>query len=156
MVEKAAELGASKLVPVMTARTNASRVNTERLQAHAKEAAEQCERLDVPMVADPLNFAQAITTFPESRVLIYGDESGQGEAPDALFQSLPDVKEWAVLIGPEGGFAPEEFAALRAKKNAYAISLGPRVLRADTAGLAALTCVMAWRGDWAQKPRFEG
>lgn len=156
LAEKAAELGASALLPVMTARTNASRVKTERLQANATEAAEQCERMDVPPVHEPRSFAQLLADWPPERLLIYGDETGQGLPPAELFASLsPAIRQWAVLVGPEGGFAPEELARLRAAPFAHAISLGPRVLRADTAGLAALTCVMAWRGDWHNRPRFE-
>lgn len=157
LAEKATELGASALLPVMTARTIASRVNTERLAAHAVEAAEQCERLDVPPVQEPRSFAQLLADWPQDRLLIYGDETGQGLQPKELFTTLPgSASKWAVLVGPEGGFTPEELERLRAAPFAHGISLGPRVLRADTAGLAALTCIMAWRGDWDNRPRFEG
>lgn len=157
LAEKATELGASALQPVMTARTIASRVNTDRLQANAIEAAEQCERMNVPPVCEPLKFAQLLADWPQDRLLIYGDETGQGLPPAELFPTLPSaIKKWAVLVGPEGGFTPDELAQLRQLAFAHPISLGPRVLRADTAGLAALTCVMAWRGDWTNRPRFEG
>ena len=157
LAEKATELGASALQPVMTARTIASRVNTDRLQANAIEAAEQCERMDAPPVREPQKFMQLFAHWPQNRLLIYGDETGQGLPPAELFPILPQANhKWAVLIGPEGGFTPDELAYLRKAEFAHAISLGPRVLRADTAGLAALTCVMAWRGDWDNRPRFEG
>lgn len=157
LVEKATELGVSALQPVMTARTIASRVNTERLSAHAVEAAEQCERLTVPPVEEPRRFAQWLAEWPQDRLLIYGDETGQGLQPKELFTTWPEAsRKWAVLVGPEGGFTPEELERLRAAPFAHAISLGPRVLRADTAALAALTCVMAWCGDWDNRPRFEG
>lgn len=157
LAEKATELGAAALQPVMTARTIVSRVNTDRLAANAVEAAEQCERLDVPPVVAPQPFARFLAEWPQERVLLYGDETGHGLPPQELFASLPqDTAQWGVLVGPEGGFAPEELEKLRAAPFAHAISLGPRVLRADTAGLALLTCLMAWRGDWHNRPRFEG
>lgn len=156
IAQKATELGAVALHPVMTARTVASRVNTGRLQANAVEAAEQCERMDVPVVREPVRFSDFVHNLPEDRLLLYGDESGHGLPPRALFGALPEAGKWAVLVGPEGGFAPEEFEHLRAMEQAHAISLGPRVMRADTAGLALMTCLMAWRGDWDVKPRFEG
>lgn len=157
LAEKAAELGASALQPVITARTIASRVNTERLQANAIEAAEQCERMDVPPVYEPQKFTSLLANWPQGRLLIYGDETGQGLQPAQLLPTLPQAtQQWAVLVGPEGGFTPDELAQLRKAEFAHAMSLGPRVLRADTAALAALTCVMAWRGDWDNRPRFEG
>ncbi len=157
IVQKATELGASALLPVMTARTIASRVNADRLLANAIEAAEQSERLEVPVVRDVEPLTKVLAAWPEDRVLLYGDESGNGLSPLELFAQLPaDIAKWGVLVGPEGGFTPDEFALLTNKKFARPISLGPRVLRADTAGLAALTAVMAWRGDWDKKPRFEG
>jgi len=156
LAEKATELGASALLPVMTARTIVSRVNTERLQANAIEAAEQCERMDVPPVHAPQNFAQLLADWPADRPLLYGDETGHGAPPPECFAGFAaNTNRWAVLVGPEGGFAPDELERLRAAPFAHAISLGPRVLRADTAALAALTCVMAWCGDWQTRPRFE-
>ncbi len=154
-VQKATELGASTLMPIMTARTQASRVNTGRLQANAVEAAEQSERLDVPPVAEPQTLAKWLDALPKDRLLLYGDEAGQGQPPHTLFASLPASERWALLVGPEGGFSPEEFERLRSMENAKAVSLGPRILRADTAGLALLTCLMAWRGDWDSAPDFK-
>lgn len=157
IVQKATELGASALIPVMTARTIASRVNNGRLLANAIEAAEQSERLDVPQVQDVEPLAKVLVAWPQDRILLYGDESGEGLPPLELFAQLPaGISRWGVLVGPEGGFTPDELAVLRTKDFAKPISLGPRILRADTAGLAALTAVMAWRGDWDKKPRFEG
>lgn len=155
LAEKATELGASALLPVMTARTIVSRVNTDRLQANAIEAAEQCERMDVPPVQEPKSFAQLLADWPAERVLFYGDETGHGLPPQELFAKPSAQTQWAVLVGPEGGFTPDELEKLRAAPFARGMSLGPRVLRADTAALAALTCVMAWCGDWQTRPRFE-
>ncbi|MCH2546633.1 MAG: 16S rRNA (uracil(1498)-N(3))-methyltransferase [Alphaproteobacteria bacterium] len=157
LAEKATELGVSALQPVMTARTIVSRVNTERLYANAIEAAEQCERMDVPLVQPPVKLNQLLSQWPQERVLIYGDETGHGSSPQGLFAQLPtQVRQWAVLVGPEGGFTPQELEQLHTASFAHGISLGPRILRADTAALTALSCVMAWRGDWNNKPRFEG
>jgi 16S rRNA (uracil1498-N3)-methyltransferase len=157
LAEKATELGVSAMQPVMTARTIVNRVNTERLTANAIEAAEQCERMDAPPVHEPQKFAALLAGWPAGRVLIYGDETGGGLPPAQVLPILEaPTHKWAVMVGPEGGFAPDELAQLRKAPFAHAMSLGPRVLRADTAGLAALTCLMAWRGDWDNRPRFEG
>lgn len=155
IAQKTAELGASALVPVITRRTIASRVNEERLHANAIEAAEQCERLDVPAVHSPQPLDRLLAQWPQERLLLYGDETGHGEPPSLLFPTLPDtITQWAVLVGPEGGFAPEELTMLRSCPFARGLSMGPRILRADTAGLAALSCLQAWRGDWNHKPAF--
>ncbi|MEJ0010841.1 MAG: 16S rRNA (uracil(1498)-N(3))-methyltransferase [Alphaproteobacteria bacterium] len=181
IVEKATELGASVLQPVLTRRTIVDKVNVERLSAIAREAAEQSERTDWPEIREPLKLPNLLADWPTDRPLIYGDESGEsaplssllpslrGGGADAAIQSLPvaptgllrrdaprnDGWKWAVLAGPEGGFAPEEFALLRRVHGAHGVGLGPRILRADTAAitLTALTA-SAW-GDWDQRPRFE-
>jgi 16S rRNA (uracil1498-N3)-methyltransferase len=185
IIEKSTELGAAMLQPVVTQRTIVDKVNTERAESIAREAAEQCERTDWPEIRDVKKFAAWLGDFPEDRVLIYGDETGQGVAITVLtqgtrvaegeppreggqersdeggglahpFRAAGATKKWAILAGPEGGFTPDELAMLRHKKNAQAVSLGPRILRADTAiiTLAAIT-LSAW-GDWHHPPRFEG
>jgi 16S rRNA (uracil1498-N3)-methyltransferase len=147
LVEKATELGVAALYPVRTQRTIVSRINNDRLDHHAIEAAEQSERLTLPVIDALVPLVQKLAQWPEDRLLIYGDETGQGKAPPDLLPPLKG-KKLALLVGPEGGFAPEELEQLRAMKNAYALSLGPRVLRADTAALAGLTCLMALTGEW--------
>lgn len=154
LAQKATELGASALVPTVTRRTIASKVNEERLLANAIEAAEQCERLCVPAIHDAVKLEKLLRDWDASRLLLYGDEAGNGLPPAELFAKIPQAGKYAILVGPEGGFTPEEFALLKSLPFAHAISLGPRILRAETAGLAALTCVMAWRGDWQERPRF--
>ncbi|MCR9256977.1 MAG: 16S rRNA (uracil(1498)-N(3))-methyltransferase [Alphaproteobacteria bacterium] len=154
IAEKAAELGVSRLVPVMTRYTQMSRVNTDRLAANAMEAAEQCERLTVPEVAEPVAFDRLLADWDSERQLILGDETGAGP-PIAEALSALSADRLAVLVGPEGGFAPDELDALHGKAFVTPVSLGPRVLRADTAALAALACVQAWSGDWRHgRPDF--
>ena len=143
LVEKATELGAARLIPVMTRRTVAERVKLERLEAIAVEAAEQCGRTMLPEVAAPLPLARLLEQRERDRVLYFADEAGGERAADA-FKPGPAL----ILIGPEGGFTDQERSAVRAASNSVAISLGPRILRAETAALAALACFMAAAGDW--------
>ena len=141
LVEKATELGVRRLQPVITRRTVVERVKLERLQSIAIEAAEQCGRTLLPEIADPMPLAQLIEE--RGRTLYFADEHG-GEPAETVFAPGPAT----ILIGPEGGFTDEERAAVRAVPGARAISLGPRILRAETAALAALAAYMAIAGDW--------
>jgi 16S rRNA (uracil1498-N3)-methyltransferase len=143
LVEKATELGASRLLPVMTQRTVAERVKLERLEAIAIEAAEQCGRTRLPDIDEPITLNHLLTHRDAARTLYFADEGGGEWAPDA-FTAGPCI----ILVGPEGGFTPEERSAIRSAPNAVAISLGPRILRAETAALAALAAYMAVAGDW--------
>jgi 16S rRNA (uracil1498-N3)-methyltransferase len=141
LVEKATELGAARLIPVMTRRTVAERVKLERLEAIAIEAAEQCGRTILPEIAEPVALKALLSLT--GRTLYFADEGG-GEPAAAAFKPGPAL----ILTGPEGGFTDEERAAIRSAPNAIAISLGPRILRAETATLAALAAYMAIAGDW--------
>ena len=147
IVEKAAELGAARVRPVITQHTNADRVRLERLQAIAVEAAEQTGRLDVPQILDPLTLEKLLARWETGRRLLFCDEAGDA-APviDALRQAPGGA--WAILIGPEGGFSPAERASLRALSFTVPVSLGPRILRADTAAISAMTLWQAALGDW--------
>ena len=147
MVQKATEMGAARLRPVLTRHTTPERVNLERMRANAIEAAEQCGVLRVPEVAAPEPLRAVLETWDAARPLVFCDESAGVADPVA---ALSAVKRGpvAVLIGPEGGFHDEERAALRAKPFTVPISLGPRILRADTAAVAALALVNAVLGDW--------
>ncbi len=147
IAEKAAEMGVRRLRPVFTRFTNSERVNVERLRAHAVEAAEQCGILSVPEVDPPATLDAVLADWPSERRLMLCDELR--DAPPAT-QALraAGAGPWAILIGPEGGFAPEERARLRALAFAVPVSLGPRVLRADTAAVAALALWQAALGDW--------
>jgi len=142
LVEKATELGAARLVPVMTQRTVAERVRLDRLESIAIEAAEQCGRTRLPEIAEPVQLRRFVKTLGPSRHLYFADESG-GEPLAGTFRAGPA----AILVGPEGGFTEEERAFVRGS-GASAISLGPRILRAETAALAALSAYMALAGDW--------
>lgn len=146
LVQKATEMGVSLLQPVMTARTVAERVNIERMRANVIEAAEQCGILSVPEVRAPVTLADALAEFDDARHLILCDEDAPPGDPIGTLVSLPPGP-LAVLVGPEGGFTPEEREAIRAKPFVTVISLGPRILRADTAAIAALTLVQATLGD---------
>ncbi|MEM1065747.1 MAG: 16S rRNA (uracil(1498)-N(3))-methyltransferase [Pseudomonadota bacterium] len=146
IVEKAAELGAARILPVQTDFTNSERIRRERLQAHAIEATEQCGGTFVPEVADLVRLQTLLADWPEDRQLLFCDEARVGEAPATLAEASRGP--WAILIGPEGGFSESERARLGAHPNARTIGLGPRILRADTAAVAALTLWQAALGDW--------
>jgi 16S rRNA (uracil1498-N3)-methyltransferase len=153
VVEKATELGASRLVPVFTRHTAAERVKVERLRAQAIEAAEQCERLSVPEVAEAMNLDSLLAGWPADRRLFVLDETGGGRPiADVLAESRAGGEKMpsrhAFLIGPEGGFSFNELDALRKLAFVTAVGVGPRILRAETAALAALSCWQALVGDW--------
>jgi 16S rRNA (uracil1498-N3)-methyltransferase len=152
LIEKATELGVSRFVPVFTRHTAMERVNAERLRAIAIEAAEQCERLSVPEIAAPVALPALLAAWPAERTLVAGDESGGGPPIAAALAGLSGPL--AVLIGPEGGFARAELDALAAAVFVRRVGLGPRILKADTAALAALAVLQALCGDGARAPRF--
>lgn len=151
LVEKATELGVARLVPVITRHTMVERVNLERLRAHAVEAAEQCDRTALPELAKPEKLDSLLRAWPRERTLFFADETGGRPL-------APSPGAAAILVGPEGGFSDEERAAIRTLPQARPVSLGPRILRSDTAALTAVALWMAQAGDWdppassAQKP----
>jgi 16S rRNA (uracil1498-N3)-methyltransferase len=147
IVEKAAELGARRVRPVITERTNADHTRVDRLQAIAVEASEQTGRLDAPQVLEPVRLDRLLAEFDAGRRLLFCDEAG--DAPP-LLQAVAGAAQgpWSILIGPEGGFSPREREALRALPFAAPATLGPRILRADTAAISALTLWQAALGDW--------
>ncbi len=145
IVEKAAELGAARIIPVQTAHTNSERIRQDRLQAHAVEAAEQCGGTHVPEVTDLVPLDRMLADWPADRRILWCDEALAGPS-EVLAGAEPGP--WAILIGPEGGFSEAERQRLRALPFVTPISLGPRILRADTAAVAALTLWQAQLGDW--------
>ncbi len=166
MVQKATEMGVAELRPVMTRRTIAGRVNLKRMRANVVEAAEQCGILRVPEVCEPETLERALEAWDPARLLVFCDEEAlvsnpvgalkrvlgktpschqNGDAADVCSASFPPL---GVLVGPEGGFAPEERERLLSKPFTVAVSLGPRILRADTAAIAVLALVNAVAGDW--------
>lgn len=148
MVEKAVELGASAIMPVITRFTNVERVKEERLAANAVEAAEQCGRLDIPAVASPQPLAKVLQDWPQGRTLYFCDEAGDAQSlAAAVAKSAPRIPA-AILIGPEGGFHPTERQQLRGMTAVKPVTLGPRILRSETAAIAALAIWQAVAGDW--------
>ncbi|WP_092425095.1 16S rRNA (uracil(1498)-N(3))-methyltransferase [Alloyangia pacifica] len=148
IVEKAVELGVRRIVPVQTAFTNSERIRQDRLQAHAVEAAEQCGATFVPEVAELQKLDRLMAEWADRR-LLFCDEASAGGGTDYVALLAGDPAPWAVLIGPEGGFSDQERTRLHGMEQATAIALGPRILRADTAAVAALTLWQAHCGDWA-------
>jgi 16S rRNA (uracil1498-N3)-methyltransferase len=143
LVEKATELGIARLMPALTQRTVVDRLNLDRLRAHMIEAAEQCERTALPELAEPVKLAALLKSWPAGRTLYFADEAGGGES----LAEAP-LGPAAILIGPEGGFTDEERAAISALPDARPVTLGPRILRADTAAIAAISVWMSAAGDW--------
>ncbi|MGH1464407.1 MAG: 16S rRNA (uracil(1498)-N(3))-methyltransferase [Cognatishimia sp.] len=145
IVEKAAEMGAARIMPVSTKFTNSERIRQDRLQAHAVEAAEQCGGTFVPEVTGLQKLNQLLSSWPEDRNLMFCDEAEVGSA-----KRLGDASgdKWAILIGPEGGFSPSERKRLHAHAKTHVVALGPRILRADTAAVAAMTLWQQALGDW--------
>lgn len=152
LAQKATEMGAAVLQPVITRRTVAGRVRTDRLAANAVEAAEQCNLLAVPEVREPVKLGDLLAAWSGPRQILFCDEALAGRgSPVETLKALPEAVRsapWAVLIGPEGGFDEEERARLHAHPAAHAVSLGPRIMRADTAAVAALALWQAVLGDW--------
>ncbi len=149
VVQKAVEMGASVLQPVITRFTQASRVNGERMRANVVEAAEQCGILSLAAVADPMPLERFLSERPASRLLVFCDEAAETDDPvTALHGAREAARGIDVLIGPEGGFAEEERVLLLRQPHILRLALGPRILRADTAAVAALALVQAVLGDW--------
>ncbi|MCF6233166.1 MAG: 16S rRNA (uracil(1498)-N(3))-methyltransferase [Rhodobacteraceae bacterium] len=149
IVEKATEMGAARIVPVQTEFTNAERIRQDRLQAHAVEAAEQCGGTFVPEVSALKKLDKVLADWPEERQLMFCNETlaGRSSTQMGVF-AAPKTSPWAILIGPEGGFSDKECSRLNALPFTRPVSLGPRILRADTAVVAALTLWQLALGDW--------
>ena len=155
VAEKATELGVAQIRPVITRRTVMARVNTGRLVANALEASEQCERLDLPEVFEPQQLYKLLDNWPAGRRILWCDEGASGGPIAQALAKLDDAAKrdpWAILIGPEGGFDEVERSRLIDFPDALAVTLGPRLLRADTAAAAALSIWQAWVGDWDLTP----
>ena len=147
LTQKATELGVRALQPVFTRRTIVARVNADRMRANAIEAAEQSGRLSVPEIREPVELSKLLAAWPRERRILFCDEAGEAP-PIAEALAAAPAGPWAILTGPEGGFDPAERAAIRALPSVTPVSLGGRILRADTAALAALAVWQAVRGDW--------
>ena len=164
VVQKAVEMGVSRLQPVLTRHTQVKRVNVDRMRANAIEAAEQCGVLSIPEIGEPMTFGRALAARKSDRLLVFCDEAADVKDPIAALAAAREspsamlpltmagagsgAQAMAVLIGPEGGFAEEERAVLLKLTNIVQLSLGPRILRADTAAVAALAVIQSVLGDW--------
>ena len=145
IVEKATELGVAKIIPVQTEHTNADRIKLSRLSAHAIEAAEQCGGTYIPKIEELQKIKEVLENFPPNRRLLFCDEKLQ--ASEVNLENLKKGK-WAILVGPEGGFSEIERNYLKGQKFTFSISLGPRILRADTAAVTAISLWQNYLGDW--------
>jgi 16S rRNA (uracil1498-N3)-methyltransferase len=154
IIQKATELGASIMQPVITKHTIVTKINAERLEAIAIEAAEQSQRITVPQVMMPLTLEKLLSIWDNSRKIILCDESGDGVPMVESLLNLEKSGKYAVLIGPEGGFSISEFALLKKQPYVISISMGPRIMRADTAAIVSLAGVFSILGDWDEKPNF--
>lgn len=150
VVEKATELGVGAIHPVLTDRGRTRRANADRLRAQTIEAAEQCGRLEVPLMEDARPLAEVLTGWPPERRLLVCDPRSEAVAAEAL--SGAGGAPWAILVGPEGGYSPEEHRLLAGHPAVVRARFGPRILRAETAALAALACWQAFAGDWRRAP----
>jgi 16S rRNA (uracil1498-N3)-methyltransferase len=148
IVEKAVELGAARIMPVATDYTNAERWRRDKAEAHVREAAEQCGALTLPEVTDMLALPKLLAGWDPARRILWADEAGAGRSSALSGLSAGQPGPWAILIGPEGGFSPAERDRLRALPFVQPVALGPRILRAETAALAALVLWQAALGDW--------
>ncbi len=154
MAQKAVEMGAGVLRPVITRRCQVARVNVDRIAANAIEAAEQCGILCLPQIEAPTSLEAALAVWNDDRTMVFCDEDAETSDPAAALRVLSRGTPLAVLVGPEGGFDPTERQALLALPRVVRLSLGPRILRADTAAVAALALVQAISGDW-RKPHHD-
>lgn len=148
MVQKAVEMGVGRLSPVLTQHTQVSRVNVERMRANVIEAAEQCGILAIPTVDEPQRLASLLDAWDPGERLVFCDEEAPANEAARTLDTLRPGGTLALLVGPEGGFSAEERTRIRALPGAVPLSLGPRILRADTAAVAALALVQAFIGDW--------
>lgn len=148
IIQKATELGVASLQPVQTQRTNTERLREDKMALQALEAAEQCERLNLPTVHGLIKLEQALTALEPERTMVFCNERLTGNSAKEVFSQLAPSKKWAIVTGPEGGFTDEEIDLISARPNTHAISLGPRILRAETAVIACLSLLQAFHGDW--------
>jgi 16S rRNA (uracil1498-N3)-methyltransferase len=149
IIQKSTELGARRIVPTISLRSISEKVRIDRYSAQSIEAAEQCRRLDLPQIAAPATLTKLLQDWGSSRILFFMDESGNGEDIQKVF-SNPEYKNKpaAILVGPEGGFSEDEFKLLRRQSFTKAVTMGSRILRAETAAISALACWQAMLGDW--------
>ena len=153
--QKATELGVSIFLPTITDYTDVTRSNYDRIRAIAVEAAEQCDRLTVPVIENPKKLNERLQVWPKNTKLLFAAETGSVKPIDAALRDIRDKDirmDWIVAVGPAGGFSPAEHEMLRSLSYAIPVGLGPRLLKAETAAIAALSCWQSILGDWAYRP----
>jgi len=155
VASKSTELGVRVIQPIITDNTVVTRVNEKRLRLNAIEAAEQCGALNIPTVRPTIKLSKLLAAWPIQRKIILCDETGVSSPIYKVLQNTSNTKEWAILIGPEGGFSAAEFDKMRQSPSIIPVSLGPRTLRSDTAAFAALTCWQSVLGDWNTDPKIK-
>ena len=155
IVQKATEMGVNHIQPVITNNTIKDKTNNERLKLVAIEAAEQCERLDVPEVSEIAELDKILHKYEDHDIMLC-DETGAGKAVSEILSSVKNSGKWAILIGPEGGFSANEIRILHGMKNVHAVGLGPRILRAETAIITAIALWQSYLGDFGSVPDFRG
>ena len=146
VIQKSTELGVRKIIPTLTLRTNSEKVRTDRFQVQAIEAAEQCRRVDLPEISEAISLEKLLQTWDSTRVLFYMDETGNGKRITEAFSK--NNQPSAILVGPEGGFDKKELELLKKMNYTEAVTMGTRIMRAETAVTAALSCWQAICGDW--------
>ncbi|MFT6219829.1 MAG: 16S rRNA (uracil1498-N3)-methyltransferase [Myxococcota bacterium] len=155
IASKATELGITKFQPIICKHSVVDKVNLEKFSSNIKEAAEQCERLDIPKIYEPIKLSNFLKSLEESPILILSDESGSGDKASVVLKNVESKdKEIIIFVGPEGGFSKQEFEQFDEQKNIYKITLGPRILRADTAIISITTLIQEFLGDFELKPNF--
>ncbi|MFV0430994.1 MAG: 16S rRNA (uracil(1498)-N(3))-methyltransferase [Alphaproteobacteria bacterium] len=154
LIQKATELGATHFQPIITERTQSDKIKIERIKDQIIEASEQCERLDIATIAEPILLNSLLGSLNKQTPLIYGNETGQGVPISQLLTTDKSFKDIYFLIGPEGGFSPQELEILKAHNYTTSVGLGPRILRAETAAITMLTAFQLYQGDWSQMPKW--
>ncbi|MFT6106140.1 MAG: 16S rRNA (uracil1498-N3)-methyltransferase [Rickettsiales bacterium] len=155
IASKATELGITKFQPIICKHSVVDKVNLEKFNSNIKEAAEQCERTDIPEMYEPIKLSNFLKNLKENPILILSDESGSGDRASVVLRKIEAKdKEVIIFVGPEGGFSKQEFDQFDEQKNIHKVTLGPRILRADTAIISIATLVQEFLGDFDLKPNF--
>lgn len=154
LMQKSTELGVTHFQPIVTERTQSENIKISRLLAQIIEASEQCERLNIPTISEPISLDELLAQLTQDDLLIYGNESGDGLPINQFLSAQKYSQNIQFLMGPEGGFSPIELAKLKQHNYTHSVGLGPRILRAETAAIAAITAFQLYQGDWNIMPKW--